>query len=96
MTYTAKLCSNTRDNHLSKPKALLVEITYEDGTAFSRDHVWINRSKLVTKIQPSNGRNKPITIQFTAKEEEYLSTDAKGNLTTKVRLSHVRNIHTQA
>ena len=89
-TYTAKLCSNTRDNNISSVKALLIDIFDESSTVF-RDHCWVQLTKELTKYQPKQGRNKPITITFTAKVKDYVSVEGN-DMATKQKLISIRDI----
>ena len=88
--FTAVLHGNKRDL-LTSPKALLTEIYYANTDTQFRDHTWINLSKRVAKVQPKNGNNIQLRIQFNAKITEYVSI-VGNSIVNKQKLSGVCGI----
>lgn len=76
--YFAKIDSKRLDSRTSRPFVLLIDIRKEDGTLF-RDHTWVQHSRRI-------GDKKGL-IEFTAREEEYLSSGG-----IKKGLRHIRNV----
>ena len=91
-TFTAFLHCNMRDTLIS-PKALLTNIIYTNTEEQFRDHTWVHISKSVARVQPKDGNNKPLLIQFKAKVIEYISVGGKEDkVVTKYRLCGICGI----
>lgn len=85
-TFTATL-TGARKDILWTPKTLFTNIQFEDGTLF-RAHCWIEEhKKRIQPYIPANIQSPSVTIQFTAKIEDYQSSHG-----VKQRLVHIRNV----
>lgn len=85
--FQGELTGNKRDMQTLSPKVLMLNVSNWKGEVF-RDHCWIPaNSKRYRNLIPAGHSNKKVLIQFSARVEEYMSSEG-----TKLGLKHIRDV----
>ncbi len=82
--FTGILTGGLREVNTS-PKTILLNVMCE-GVEF-RDHCWVRISKRIMEVIPKSHEKMKVKIAFSARVEEYMSSDGK-----KQGLGHIRQI----
>jgi len=84
-TFKAILTGIKRDTQTLSPKTLITNVE-SDGHVF-RDHCWVETNHRLMKLVPQAHNKRKVRVTFTARVEEYMSSEG-----TKVGLRHIRNV----
>lgn len=85
--FTGTLIGKKIDTQTLSPRTLMTDIMFLDRTLF-RDHTWVSIRRRLDPFIPLSSAKHKTTIAFTAKIEQYASSDG----TTKYRLHELRHI----